>query len=324
MPITGPSSYPPTINTFVTHWTEVNSALGAGNELTLAEGITLADLTAHGEELVELRDGVTDAGVDRSLARELLNNQITALQARLVEFNEKVRADMPGSAYERILPVAFAVGDAEGTVRDTLRQMRTLWGKINAISPVPTGLTLPMVLRGGYTQAMLGTDLDSLRQAYTALTTADQALKLARELRNDKQDVIYPILKNYRLKVPTKFPEGDALVDSLPALTPASGSTPAAVTAHGAWDAASTQAKITWNASTDAALEHYEVRGVPGDSYTTDDEVVLATVEPSAAREFVTDFALGTPGLTAGFKVYVVSNTGNEKGSEAVYVTRPA
>ena len=27
--------------------------------------------------------------------------------------------------------------------------------------------------------------------------------------------------------------------------------------------------------------------------------------------------------LTAGFKVYVILHTGNEKGSEAVYVTRP-
>jgi hypothetical protein len=42
-----------------------------------------------------------------------------------------------------------------------------------------------------------------------------------------------------------------------------------------------------------------------------------------AAREFSTDFALGTPGVVAGFKVYVVLTTGNEKGSEPVYVTRP-
>ena len=42
-----------------------------------------------------------------------------------------------------------------------------------------------------------------------------------------------------------------------------------------------------------------------------------------AAREFSTDFALATPGVVAGFKVYVVLTTGNERGSDPVYVTRP-
>jgi len=37
----------------------------------------------------------------------------------------------------------------------------------------------------------------------------------------------------------------------------------------------------------------------------------------------MTDFSLTTPGLTAGFKVYVALNTGNERGSDSVYVTRP-
>ncbi len=80
---------------------------------------------------------------------------------------------------------------------------------------------------------------------------------------------------------------------------------------------------MTWGASSEAALQQYEVRGVPGDNYTTDDEAVLATVLPTAAREFSTTFALSGPGLTAGFKVYVVLTTGNERGSEAKYVTRP-
>ncbi len=175
----------------------------------------------------------------------------------------------------------------------------------------------------GYSQELLDVDRDALRAAYQALTDAEVALRFAREERNDLQDQIYDILKNYRAKLPTVFPAGFALLDSLPDLTPAGGHTPSPVTAHAVWDVPSVKAKITWGASSEAELSHYEVRGDPGDAYVSADESVLATVQPADAREFFSDFALGTPGVTAGFKVYVVLHTGNERGSDAVYVTRP-
>lgn len=81
--------------------------------------------------------------------------------------------------------------------------------------------------------------------------------------------------------------------------------------------------KITWGASTEAELDHYEVWGAAGNDYNGDDESLLATIEPDAARELFTTFALNTPGVVAGFKVYVVLSSGNERGSAAVYVTRP-
>src|SRR5207248_3133235 len=112
----------------------------------------------------------------------------------------------------------------------------------------------------GYALAAAEADGEALRLAYRALSDADQALRLAREERNDVQDVIYDILKSYRLKLPTVVPDGDALVTTLPALTPAAGHTPGAVKASGAWVAASAQAKVTWEASKEVELSHYEVR----------------------------------------------------------------
>ena len=47
-------------------------------------------------------------------------------------------------------------------------------------------------------------------------------------------------------------------------------------------------------------------------------------VPAGGPRELFTPFALGAPGLTAGFKVYVILTTGNERGSDAKFVTRPA
>ncbi|MFZ4764011.1 MAG: hypothetical protein ACOYMN_03580, partial [Roseimicrobium sp.] len=304
------------------HWTAANAQLGAGHDLVLTGGITRATLETQRGELSAARDLVTDWGIDRALAREQLTVLIAQIQTRVVEFNARVRADLPDSPFARVLPAAFAVGDAEGPVRDALRQMSRLWTRINAIAPVPAGLVLPLALKSAYTLAAFDADREALRVAYGTLSTADVELRVAREERNDLQNTIYDILKSYRAKVPTVFAAGDALVESLPALTPSSGHTPDTVAVTGTWDAAATKAKLTWTESTDADLDHYDVRGVAGDTYVAADETVLASVPAAEAREFFTDFALSVPGLTAGYKVYVVLKAGNEHGSEPVFVTR--
>lgn len=324
MPISGPSSYLQTTDAFIAHWVSANTALGAGNALVVRGGITVDDLTAYRDALFGQRSVVTDEGINLALARADLALLVGRLLGRLVEFNERVRADLAETAYARVLPAAFSVGDAEDSVREALRGMRALWVKINAIAPAPSGVTLPVVLREGYTVAMLETDMTALRAAYRGRTEGEQAVKLAREQRNDIQDLVYDILKKYRLKLPTAFAPEDAMVASLPALTPAPGHTPAEVAIAAVWVPASSQAQVTWDESTDPELERYEVRGVPGGVYSAEDEEVLGSVAAGGTRELLTDFALGVPGLVAGFKVYVVLTTGNENGSAPAYVVRPA
>ena len=65
------------------------------------------------------------------------------------------------------------------------------------------------------------------------------------------------------------------------------------------------------------------MRGVAGEDYQGADEVLLATIGPAGTREVLTAFALTHPGVTAGFKVYVVLSTGREKGSLPAFVQRP-
>ena len=323
MPITGPSSYPPTITQFLAHWTLVNNELGAAGPLLLVDGENRGNLDTMREELETARTKVTDLGVDHSLARTELNGLVDALQGRLVEFNARVRADLPASTFSRILPEAYNVRN-ESVVREALRQMSRIWAKINSMANPPTGLTLPLTLLGGMTAPAFDTQRDLLRDAYRALSTAEVDLKEAREARNDLQDLIQPLLKAYRAKVSSRFPEGDSLIASLPAIRPAEGHTPDPVSATGVWVPASTQAKIAWTPSTDADLEEYQVRAVPGDDYQLDDEQILATLPAGASPlELLSAFGLNTPGQAVGYKVYVVLNTGNERGSEAVYVTRP-
>lgn len=321
--ISGPSSYPPTVAEFLAHWALVNTTLGAGNELKLVDGELRSNVVTELEALEALRDEVTDFGVNMAEARSNISLLVVELQGRVVEFNRRVRADLPGTSMERIVPVAFAIGDAEGTVRSVLRVMSRVWGKINAMGNPPTGLTLPLSLMGGMTLTAFDAKREELRLAYRAYGNAVVDLREARERRNDKQDYLYELLKEYRMKVPTRFPAEHALVESLPRLTPAEGHTPDAVMAQGEWVAASLEARVTWSESAEATLVRYEVRAVPGDDYDPQDEQVVATVPAGGAREVLTNFALATPGVTAGFKVVVVLATGNERASTAVYVTRP-
>src|SRR5258707_12541645 len=123
MPITGPSSYIPTTDEFLAHWALANAEPGAGGAILLQGGIGHDQLFDSRTNLSVARDAVTDAGVERALAREELDALVTRLQGRLVEFNQRVRADLPRHPIARILPGAFAVGGGVIAVRDALRQM---------------------------------------------------------------------------------------------------------------------------------------------------------------------------------------------------------
>ena len=323
MPITGPSSFPPTIDLFLSHWESANTIITTG-PVVLEDGTSRAGLVTLQTSLETARDGVTDAMFELSFARAGLTLLLTAIQARAVEFNARVRGDLSATAFAGALPEAFSVGQGESSVRECLRRVSRVWDKINQLgSAAPSGLVLPFALSDGYLIANLDADRDTLRDAYRAVSDAEVDAAIARGIRNKEQDVIYEVLKSYRKKLggyEKAFPQ---LFTTLPALTPAPGHTPDAVTAQVAWDAPVEKAQVTWNDVADPSVVRREVRGCAGDRYVPDDEVLVATVLPGAPREVLTDFALNNPGLTAGFKVYSVTDTGNERGSEAVYVVRP-
>ena len=51
---------------------------------------------------------------------------------------------------------------------------------------------------------------------------------------------------------------------------------------------------------------------------------MIASHGPGAAREFITPFGLNQPGAKIALKLYVILSTGNEAGSAAMFVERPA
>lgn len=319
MAITGAASYVSTTQQFLNHWLAVDAVLGA-NPLRLENG-TAADVFQDVRgELLATRDRVQDAALERVLARATLNIKKEWVHARVNLFKEKVIAALGSSVYARALPLIPGLTEGEEAFSKPLIQAGKLWKKINAAPPA--GFAAPLVLLDGTTEAAFTTALAELAKLYEAVTDAEQDVTLALEHRNDVQDRIYQMMKNYRQTVPTRIPAGTALLETLPALTPTSSRTPDPVVASGTVDAATQQAVISFTPSTDADLEGYDLRMTPGDTYDTEVDAQVATLAAGAGTEFRTPAGLPTPGAVATYKVYVKLKSGGEAGSNAVTLSR--
>ena len=316
MPINGPASYLPTTDEFLAHWASANTTLGAAGPIEVTGGVNRAALLALRTQLETTRAQVEGLRNGREEARFLINEGKTALLERLNQFNLKVRSLSPDSKWEAMLPKAYTASEGIGRVLPPLDEMGDLWTRYEAEES-------PLLLMGAYSLATFTTALTALKAAFTAVTLADNALGLKRQERTTLENRIYPILKAYRQRIPAEFAEGSPIAATLPRLTPVSGSTPDPVVANGNFNATTTTADLNWTASTETDLASYEVRGVAGPDYDTEDEVPLATLPPGAPRTYSTNFALSTPGNAASYKVYVILTTGNERGSNPVTVTRP-
>ena len=320
MPISGPTSYVPVTEEFLGHWAAVDTALGAGNELVLPGAVNRAALQTKSNALVAKQADVQAKINAEEVARGDVELKRQDLLLRANQFNDKIRALFPGSRWVRALPNVPTINEAQSKFVQPLDDIGNLWGLINADPATPAAVTL----LGGFAVTAFLSDVTALKTASTTLNIARSNTKIAIEERNDLQDEIYPILKNYRQLMPTFFAATHALVESLPRLTPEPGTTPAAVTLNFSWDAVLLKVKLTWSASTAADLYQYEIRFCAGPNYDTDLESVIGNISPTALREFFTDAGLAAAGNVASFKVYVITTTGNEKGSNAVVVTRPA
>lgn len=325
MPISGAASFLPTTSQFLDHWQDVDTALGVGSPLILRKetlnssaNVARADLETLYDTLVAQHMTVQASVVEVDLARGELFDAKTRLAVLLAKFNDKVRALLANTKWERALPDLPQVDAGRGIFSDAISGALALWLKINSTGAAGGSLNL----RDGESSDDLSDELNNLDVLYRALSRMERTLKLEREERNDLQDRIYPILRQYRVAVPGFFSRESAIMAALPRLTPELGHTPEPVNASGVWVAAQTQARLEWTASADPDLAEYEIRYSPGTEYHNDVEDVIASIPAGDPLVFLTDHALTQPGATALFKVYVILNTGNESGSNAVAVTR--
>lgn len=321
MPIESIATWLPTIDEFLQHWTDVNTALSPSS-LTLLGGYAKANLANDRASVeaavtdVQAKDNTTQiARGDRDIKR-------SALHARFIQFRAAVNGQLPGTRYVPAVPNTPEFKESPGIWRDRLDDMSNLWTTINANLPPVVGFTPPLFLAGGYAIATFNLDSTAMKTAFTSVENAEQAAQLSREQRDIVFAPVYQRLKQYRQAVVAAFPATSPLVASLPKLTPAPGHTPAPVNVSAAWDAGISRARITCTASDDPDLAEYELRACFGSMYKTDEEQVIAN-NPPGTLEFVTDEGLVASGSRVFYKVYVKLSTGNEKGSKTVSVTRP-
>ncbi len=318
MPITSLNSYLPTLQEFINHWTQVNTELGAGGPLTLLGAYPVATLTTDRTALDALMTAVTAADNVWNIARSDMDIKRAALVVRLRQFRGACNAYLGGSSYQNAPPKVPNASSGIGKFLSAFDDMANLWGQINATPP--TGFTGPLTLGSTYTLATFNTDLAALRASATNYAARQQNASIARDNRNILMATLVQRLKQYRGAAIAKLTAGSALIASIPALTAPSGSTPKPVRLSAVWNV--DRATLTWTASDNANLDNYSIRYHPGPRYKAAEEQAVDRLNPGNTS-FDTDFGLVASGAVAWFKVYVVTTTGNEKGSAAVKVIRP-
>ncbi len=316
-----PKEYLIKIDEFLAHWALVNAALGA-SPLILQGGYALATLQADRTALAAQMAAVEAASNNLQGASADRDNKIIAIRERMRQFNQSVRGFLPGSQYVAMLPNIPNVSSAPGLYARALDEVAHCWNRINTDVPPPAGFTPPLLLVAGYTRANFVTDQTAMNAAFTTYANAVPNVAAARDLRDQLFKPIYARLVQYRPAVKGKFPKGSALIASIPTLSPAPGSTPSPVNVSGVWDAAKKRAVIDYTASDAPKLQDYQLRACfVGTKYDTNTEQVVATNKPGQLQ-FTTDEGLLVMGAVIWVKVYVRTTTGNEKGSNAVKITR--
>ncbi len=340
--ISGPSSYVQVGLQFFEHWDDANVALGGGDKIVLAgylakssSPITRLAFKGWYDALIADRTQVSSKLVLLDLARGSLEDIKSALIVRAAQFHKIVRGNAAGTRYERTLAALAQMDDPPAVFTSAMKRIEEVWTALNGDTTM--GLELPMTLEGDFPLAAFLTlvngvpavnpgnppQVPGLADRYGAVTGLEVKLKFLRESRNDLQDRLYELMKAYRSVLPGKFPEGHAVLDSMPALTPPQGSPPPAVQIVVTYDTGAQKAKIVVQGSLPAGVSELEVRGVPGLEYSVEDEEDLGTIPLGGPLEFLTNTFHQAPGQSGTYRVYTKSSEGREAGSNTGSATRP-
>ncbi len=316
-----PRNYLDKMDEFLAHWPIANTAHGSA--ILLSGGYAVANLTSDRAAMLAQLAVVEDKANDNQAASAARDIARAPLKERIRQFNTAIRAFWPDSIYSNQLPKMPDSRAGMGVWVKAMQDVADIWSQINALEPI-VGMPMPLTLVGGYTRATFVTDQTALTAAYAAVNSAERNAEQARNTRDQLWYPVFQRLKQYRLAIQSRFLPDTATFDSLPALTPAPGSTPDAVNVSAMWDNTLSKAVLTFTTSLEPTLDQYELRACFGTRYKVDEEQVLLSLPAgSTPQRFETDDGLVASGSKVFYKVYVMLTTGNEKGSRSVSVTRP-
>ena len=307
------------MDVFSAHWVSAESKLG--KPIVLRSGLTRAGLSTLRGELEAGIVAVTDAFADYTVEIGKKDVARAGLVPLVATFNRAVRGALAGTGYEHNLPDAVSPLVGQADLLKVLSDVAARWAQIDTASIA--SFTGPLTLPGGLTLGQFMVKVAGLATTYLVLENAGVALTVARKERDAQMKLVKTALTSYRKRIAGLFLPDDAIVLSLPQVNPDPGSTPPAVSASGVWDAAQETARLTILPLTDPKVHvaHYEVRHCPGTTYKTITEETIGRFL-DAATTFETTVGLTTSCTSALFRVYTVTETGNEKGSATVKITR--
>jgi hypothetical protein len=327
MPITGPSSYLVTLPLFLNHWEDVNAA---GAPLVLDReacgqpaDVDVAQLQVMADDLTTQRGVLEGVLLDATLASAELLQHRTWLHAQAVAFNQSVRADHGTSIYARALEPAPQLSEAREKFLKPLRLIAALWLKVNAFRAALATPKPPLTLPGGITQADFAARLEVGRVAFNSAEEREQQATLERGIRNELQDLIYPILKVYRLKVEATYAAGSAIMATLPALTDDGSGTPQPGTLTGSFNAATGAATLTGTPSSSGTVVRHQIRASLGPEPDAEDEALKAEFTPGQPITLTTSYGFSAPGALVHFRLVAITADGHEKGSDWLTLQRP-
>ena len=308
------------VGDFLAHWALVDAALAPGVGLSVQGGIYRPGMISLEAELRGNRTALRGKEQAGRIASADLGQKRATLARWLVIFNETVRVWWRDRVESGRLPSVPSETAAVEHQMAAVREALALWTRLNA-GPPPGGVPLPLLIgpAPGLDRAGMAALLAGVITARDAAESAGWDAGLLRAEREVTEARLRAVLSSYDGAVFTRMGSTSPLARTVPRYSPLPGHTPGAVALAGAWEAESNAAKLEWDASTDPALLHYEIRACPGRTYGGKRERVVQKVAIDAAR-----IALVPQDRAAvSYKVYVVLRSGNERGSKAATVLRP-
>jgi len=214
MPALTIKEFSPLVSHFITHWSDVNTAL-TPHPFVLRTGYTVDQLGDDRRVFEESQSAIATAEGPLVLASGQRTALRQGLRERIRQFRGAVVGEFPEIAAGRVptIPVLTA---SDSVWDSTLGDIVALWTELNATT-LP-GFTPPLVLVGGYTVAQLAADKAELLYVAHTLKEGEQTPKTLRKTRDAHVKGVYQNLVRYRKAILNRFPADHPLITSLPEL----------------------------------------------------------------------------------------------------------
>ena len=320
MPITNLTSYLPTMQAFVEHWTEVNNALGA-KPLVLADGTSLIAFSGTRAAIQTAITAVTQIQAQLPPKRLALINQKKALSKKLELFRKAVTGQLANSTYVLRLPTLPDFNATQSRFIKPLEAAATIWSSINTMAPA--GFTPPLILSDGTVLADFQAAIASLYTAYSAINTAQVKINTALSQRDAYLPAARNAMRQYRIVVFARLAPTDPLLTRVPRLSPVPGSTPKPVTnLLFFYNETTNILKITFDPATSKNTLKYQALFCPGPKWNAGNTTIVDTNDNLAP--FVFEFKYVQVGVdeTGLFKVVTLNMTENTRASKVLKIKR--